>query len=409
MLYYAYQLHMDVFDPLRLAASGAARLMEAFSGADAVGGWRRVQAACEILSRARFTHVRPEFGIDSIVIDGEPVSVTEEKVAVTPFASLIRFRKSHASNGNGVVNPRLLVVAPLSGHFATLLKATIKTLLQDHDVYVTDWHNARDVAVSDGNFGFSEYVDHVIHFLEVIGPGAHVLAVCQPCVQVLAAAAVMAEDDNPACPRSMTLMAGPVDVRVNPSKVNELATSHPLSWFDTNLIETVPLGFRGMGRRVYPGFTQLTAFLSMNLERHGKAHESLYHHLVNGEVDEARTIKDFYDEYCAVLDLTAEFYLETLDIVFQRALLAQGKLFHHGRLVNPAAIRRTALLTVEGERDDICSLGQTAAAHDLCTSIKPFMKRHHMQTGVGHYGVFSGRKWEGQVYPLVRNLIVSTN
>ena len=240
-----------------------------------------------------------------------------------------------------------------------------------------------------------------------MGPGSHVVAVCQPCVQALAAAAIMAEDDNPAQPRSMTLMAGPIDCRVNPTKVNERATGKPISWFEQNLISHVPMRFPGAMRRVYPGFVQLTAFMSMNAERHIKAQVDLYRHMAKGEHEQAATIKSFYDEYFAVLDLTAEFYLETVQRVFQEYLLARGALDWNDRRVDPRAIRRTALFTVEGERDDICALGQTVAAHDLCSSLRPYRKKHYMQAGVGHYGVFAGKRWAGQIYPLVRNTILA--
>ena len=233
------------------------------------------------------------------------------------------------------------------------------------------------------------------------------MAVCQPCVQVLAAIATMAADGNPAQPLSMTLMAGPIDTRINPTRVNELATSKPIEWFRKHLIATVPMRYKGAGRKVYPGFVQLLAFTSMNLERHKKAHRDLHDHLVKGEVEQADAIRKFYDEYLAVLDLSADFYLETVQYVFQDALLAKAELDFRGRRVDLAAIRRTALLTVEGERDDICSLGQTIVAHDLCTGLRPYMKRHHMQAGVGHYGVFSGRRWETQIYPIVRNFVLS--
>jgi polyhydroxyalkanoate depolymerase len=240
-----------------------------------------------------------------------------------------------------------------------------------------------------------------------LGPRTHVLAVCQPCVQVLVAAAVMAQHKNPAQPASMTLMAGPIDTRINPTKVNELAMSKPMDWFEKNLISKVPSRLPGAGRKVYPGFVQLSAFLSMNMQRHVKAHRDLYDHLAEGEEEKAETIKAFYDEYFAVLDLAAEFYLETVQYVFQDALLPKGELTHRGEKVKPSAIKKTALLTVEGERDDICALGQTVAAHDLCSGLRPYLKRHHMQAGVGHYGVFSGRKWEGQIYPIVRNMILA--
>jgi poly(3-hydroxybutyrate) depolymerase len=299
----------------------------------------------------------------------------------------------------------VLLVAPLSGHFATLLRETARTLLQDHDVYITDWHNARDVPLRKGAFALDDYIDHMIRFLAAIGPGAHVVAVCQPCVAALAATAIMAEDDHPAQPLSLTLMAGPVDCRVNPTAVNTLAIGKPIEWFEKNLISHVPLPHAGFMRRVYPGFVQLTAFMSMNPERHKQAFRHMYEHLVEGEVEQARTIQNFYDEYLAVNDLPAEFYLETVEKVFQTFDLARGVLSYRGRTVNPAAIRRTALFTVEGERDDICSVGQTVAAHDLCPSIRPYLKTHHVQTGVGHYGVFSGKKWNQQIYPRVREVI----
>jgi polyhydroxyalkanoate depolymerase len=283
----------------------------------------------------------------------------------------------------------------------------VRTLLPDHDVYITDWHNARDASLKDGVFGFDDSVAYVIRFLEALGRGAHVVAVCQPCVQALAAAAVMAADGNPAQPRSMTLMAGPVDTRINPTKVNKLAMSKPISWFERNLIARVPRKYGGAGRRVYPGFVQLIAFVSMNINRHYNAHQELYENLARGELEKAQVIKTFYDEYFAVLDLPAEFYLETVGSVFQEARLPKGELMFRSGPVELREIRKTALLTVEGERDDICSLGQTAAAHELCASLKPHMKRHHMQAGVGHYGVFSGRPWEGQIYPLVRNMILA--
>lgn len=286
-----------------------------------------------------------------------------------------------------------------------MLRETARTLLQDHDVYITDLHNARDVSLKHGPFALDGYMDHMIRFLEAIGTGTHVVAVCQPCVAALAATAIMAEDDNPAQPRSLTLMAGPVDCRVNPTEVNTLATSKPIEWFEKNLISRVPMPHAGYRRRVYPGFVQLSAFMSMNPERHKQSFKDLYQHLVNGDVEKANVIRVFYEEYLAVNDLPAEFYLETVEKVFQTYDLPLGKLTYKGRTVNPAAIRRTALMTVEGERDDICSVGQTVAAQDLCSSIRPYMKTHHIQTSVGHYGVFSGRKWDQQIYPRVREMI----
>jgi poly(3-hydroxybutyrate) depolymerase len=300
------------------------------------------------------------------------------------------------------------LVAPLSGHFATLLRETARTLLQDHDVYITDWHNARDVALAHGGFSLDDYISYLIRFTEAVGPGTHMVAVCQPCVAALAATAVMAEDDNPAQPRSLTLMAGPVDCRVNPTEVNKLATSKPIDWFEKNLISHVPLPHAGFMRRVYPGFVQLSAFMSMNPERHKQSFRNIYEHLDHGRVEEAATIQEFYEEYLAVNDLPAEFYLETVGKVFQTYDLPRGVLTYQNRTVNPAAIRRTALMTVEGERDDICSVGQTVAAQDLCPNVRPYLKTHHIQTGVGHYGVFSGRRWNQQIYPRVRDHIHSS-
>lgn len=321
----------------------------------------------------------------------------------TAFGTLLHFRKD-----SEVLQPRVLVVAPLSGHFATLLRATVHTLLAEHDVYLTDWHNARDVPLAAGRFGLDEYTGHIMQFLEHLGPGVHLLAVCQPCVSALAATALMAQAGHAAQPRSLTLMAGPIDTRINPTRVNALATGKPMDWFERHLIATVPARYRGAGRRVYPGFLQLVAFMSMNLERHVKAHAEMYRQLTQGDFLEARETRTFYDEYFAVLDLAAEFYLETVKVVFQDHDLPRGRLRWRGEAVDPAAIRRTALLTVEGEKDDICSLGQTLAAHELCTSLRPYRKRHHMQAGVGHYGVFSGRRWQQQIYPIVRNLILSS-
>jgi poly(3-hydroxybutyrate) depolymerase len=404
MLYLAYQAHADLVEPAKTIARSSLAMLGAWGSQANVPIVRNMSAAYELIARAGLTHARPEYAIPAVMVGNREVEVTEEPVLTLPFGTLLRFKKDI-----DLEQPRVLVVAPLSGHFATLLRNTVRTLLPDHDVYITDWHNARDVSVEAGTFGFDDYVAYVIRFLEALGPGAHLVAVCQPCVQALAAVAVMAADGNAAQPASMTLMAGPIDTRVNPTKVNKLATGKPMSWFERNLIARVPWKYPGGGRRVYPGFVQLTAFVSMNINRHYNAHQELYEHLRNGEHEKAQVIKTFYDEYFAVLDLAAEFYLETVQWVFQEARLPKGELTYRGEPVDLKAIRKTALLTVEGERDDICALGQTASAHDLCTSLRPHMKRHHMQAGVGHYGVFSGRKWEGQIYPLVRNMILASD
>jgi poly(3-hydroxybutyrate) depolymerase len=398
MLYRAYQTHTDLLSPSRLAAqylgSGVWKSRPDRSAA------RRIAAAMEVYSHLRLTHTRPDYGIRSVSSEGTEVAVEEESALVAPFGTLLHFRKNTKT-----VQPKVLLAAPLSGHFATLLRETVRTLLRDHDVYLTDWHNARDVPLWNGGFGLDDYTRQLVRFLEAIGPGAHLVAVCQPCVAALAATALMAEDDHPAAPLSLTLMAGPVDCRINPTAVNKLATDRPIGWFERNLISRVPWPHTGMMRRVYPGFLQLSAFMSMNPDRHKEQFRKLYHHLVEGELEQAATIRDFYDEYLAVNDLPAEFYLETVERVFQTYDLARGALTVGERRVNPAAIRRTALMTVEGERDDICAVGQTVAAQDLCTNVRPYLKTHHLQAGVGHYGVFSGSKWNTQIYPRVREMI----
>jgi poly(3-hydroxybutyrate) depolymerase len=403
MLYQAYQTQSDLTSPLRLMAQGlgASLWMNQTEGSVL----RKMAASLEVLSRMRLTHSRPAYGIDSVKVGEREIAVAEHAVLTMPFGTLLHFEKQEPTAEH---QPKVLLVAPLSGHFATLLRETARTLLQDHDVYITDWHNARDVSLRHGAFGLDDYIDHMIRFTQTIGPGTHVIAVCQPCVAALAATAVMAEDDDPAQPRSLTLMAGPVDCRVNPTEVNKLAVSKPIEWFEKNLISHVPLPHKGYMRRVYPGFVQLSAFLSMNLDRHKQSFKDLYQHLVDGDVEKANIIRVFYDEYLAVNDLPAEFYLETVEKVFQTYDLPLGKLSYKDRIINPAAIRRTALMTVEGERDDICAVGQTVAAQDLCTSVRPYKKTHHVQTGVGHYGVFSGRRWNQQIYPRVRDMIHSS-
>jgi poly(3-hydroxybutyrate) depolymerase len=328
------------------------------------------------------------------------VAVQDEAVLTTPFATLLHFKKDTDRK-----QPKLLLVAPMSGHFATLLRNTVEVLLQDHDVYITDWHNARDMPLEAGVFGFDEYVEHVIKFLEFLGPRSHVVGVCQPTVAVLAAVSVMAEAQNPATPRSMTLMAGPIDTRSNPTKVNRLAKTKTIDWFEDKMIGVVPWRYAGAGRRVYPGFVQLSAFVSMNLDKHIGAHLKQFRNLAAGETEPAETHRAFYDEYLAVMDLPAEFYLETVKRIFMDHELPKGELHYKGQLVKPAAITKTFVLTVEGERDDICGLGQTAAALDLCSGLRPLLKRHHVQTGVGHYGVFSGRRWAQEIYPKVREVI----
>ncbi|WP_375197774.1 polyhydroxyalkanoate depolymerase [Sphingobium sp.] len=405
MLYSGYQVWNDMLAPARLGAQIA------LSFKDKIGpmaDWampRRMFALMDVFQGAKLTHQRPAYAIRQVESGNALVPVREEVAMDLPFGNLLHFAKDDVETAQ----PKVLVVAPMSGHFATLLRSTVNTMLRDHDVYITDWKNARDVPLSAGRFGFDDYVDYIMTFLKELGPGSHLVSVCQPCVPAMAAVALMSEDKDPATPRSMTLMGGPIDPRAAPTVVNELANEQSLEWFEKNLISMVPMRYAGRGRRVYPGFLQLSAFMSMNLERHGAAHRELYQMLADGKEVEADRIKNFYEEYFAVLDMTEEFYIETVDKVFQRTLLAKGELTYRGRKVNPGAIRHTALLTVEGEKDDVCAVGQTAAAHTLCTGLRPHLKRHHLQPGVGHYGVFSGSKWEKQVYPQVRNMILAMN
>jgi poly(3-hydroxybutyrate) depolymerase len=401
MMYHAYQTHSDLMWPVRTLSRLSLPFLEG-NGSDGpvLSAQRRAAAACKMMELAEVTHRRPAWQIDNVTVAGEPIPVTEEAVHVTPFATLLRFRKNASQ-----VQPKVLVVAPMSGHFATLLRDTVRTLLIDHDVHVTDWHNIRDVPLAEGRFGLDEYSDHIVTFLEAMGPGAHVVAVCQPCVAALAATAMMSEDGNAATPASLTLMAGPIDCRISPTAVNVLATSKPIDWFEKNLISTVPWRHGGAGRRVYPGFMQLSAFMSMNKERHADAFKAYYQNLVADEGEKAEVTRAFYAEYMAVSDLSADFYIETVRLVFQDYALPRGELTVHGRRIDLKAIRRTALITIEGEKDDICAIGQTLAAHDLCTSLRPYLRTHYVQAGVGHYGVFSGKRWQNQIYPVVRGVI----
>ena len=396
-----YQAQADMLQPMRaLARAGAAFARMTDLGSQTPAFMRQFAAGCGILEDAGMTHARPDYGIDTVRVGDADVAVTEEIALDTPFASLLHFRKDIPEQ-----QPRVLLVAPMSGHFATLLRGTVRTLLRDHDVYITDWKNARDVPLADGTFDLDSFVEHLILFMETVGPGGHLVAVCQPTVAALAAVAIMAEDNNRCQPRSMTLMAGPLDTRINPTKVNELAKSKPIEWFAENLIGTVPWRYKGGGRRVYPGFMQLTAFMSMNMDRHINAHVNQFHALAQRDRVKATAHRTFYQEYGAVMDLASEFFLETVQHIFQEHDLPLGNLTWRGRKVRPELIRRTALMTVEGERDDICAVGQTVVALDMCSGIRISMKRHHLQTGVGHYGVFSGRRWEQEVYPRVRAMI----
>jgi poly(3-hydroxybutyrate) depolymerase len=420
MMYQAYQNQMDLLAPWRSGAASAMKFLNILPQGIFESGFfdkatadrltskngpseklfGRLASAFELISRTSLTYARPEYAIGPVMVGNRELDVSEKVVFSTPFGSLLHFKKEGSP-----VQPQVLLVAPMSGHFATLLRQTVQTLLQDHDVFITDWHNPRDIPLSAGKFGLDEYTEHLITFMDQLGPKSHMIAICQPSVSALAAASIMSEDNHPARPASLTLMAGPIDTRISPTKVNEFAKSKPISWFENNLINFVPVQCKGAYRQVYPGFIQLTAFVSMNLDRHIKSHVDLADHLAKGETDKADVIKTFYDEYFAVMDLPADFYIETVRDVFQEHLLPQGKLTYKGRMVNPASIKRMGLMTVEGERDDICSLGQTLAAQDLCTGVRAYRKVHHMQAGVGHYGVFSGRRWNNEIYPLLRDFI----
>lgn len=325
---------------------------------------------------------------------------TIETIDTRPFGSLIRFRTAATAP-----QPRVLLVAPMSGHFATLLRGTVEALLDGHDVYVTDWADARDVPLHAGRFDLDDYIAYVMAYLRILGPDVHVIAVCQPAPAVLAAVALLAADDDPARPRSMTLMGGPVDVRVAPTAPTELAASKPLAWFDQTLTTQVPQWYAGAGRRVYPGFVQIGAFIAMNPDRHAVAYREIFEHLVCGEHAAADKQRAFYDEYLSVMDIPAEFYVQTVDEVFQRATLASGTMTWRGRPVDPAAIRDTALLTIEGELDDISAPGQTLAAHALCPNIPAERRENYLQPGAGHYGIFSGTKWRAEIEPRIAAFI----
>ena len=401
MLYGAYQAYDDALTPIRLMAEASFGMLDrswpVFGNPPLL---RRAAAALELISHAGLSHERPVFGIDAVTLAGERVPVTEEVVASDPFCNLVHFRKEGARD-----EPTVLVAAPLSGHFSTLLRGTVATLLPDHNVFLTDWANARDVPLLHGRFGFDDYVDLVIRFVRLLGPHLHVMAVCQPAVPVLAAIALLAAAGDPCQPASTILMGGPIDTRANPTAVNRFATAHSLDWFERKVVTTVPARYPGAMRRVYPGFLQLAGFLGMNWDRHVTAHWQMFRDLVQGDRESAAATRAFYAEYTTVMDLAADFYLETVKRVFHDQDLAQGRLVVRRNRVETAAIEQTALMTVEGERDDICGPGQTVAAQALCMGIPAAKKTHHLQPKVGHYGVFHGRRWQTETYPKVRAFI----
>lgn len=359
-----------------------------------------VASALDVFAHASAPRGKPEFGIGSVLVDGKTVPVSEEIVLRKPFGQLKRFRKEGVEGG-----PKLLMVAPMSGHYATLLRGTVERMVPGHDVYITDWRDAKLVSLADGGFDLDDYIDYLIAFLEHIGPGAHMLAVCQPSVPAYAAAALMSADKHPCRPKSLTMMGGPIDTRRAPTEVNTVATQRPYAWFERNVIATVPYHYPGGGRHVYPGFLQLAGFMAMNLGDHLTSHWEMFKHLVQGDGEGAEASKHFYEEYRSVCDMTAEFYLQTIDVVFQRHALPKGEMMHRGRRVDPAAIADVALLAIEGERDDISGVGQTKAALDISTGLPARLKKYHLAKGVGHYGIFHGSKWRNRIAPVLEDWI----
>jgi poly(3-hydroxybutyrate) depolymerase len=367
---------------------------------------KSVAAACELFERSTRRYGRPEWGISSTLVSGERVPVHISTIWERPFCKLIHFERAFEHPPKRP-QPKLLIVAPMSGHYPSLLRGTVEAFLPNHEVYITDWADARVVPVTDGPFSLDDYIDYVISILRTLGGDTHVVAVCQPSVPVLAAAALMEADEDPCVPVSMILMGGPIDTRINPTAVNALAEKRGIDWFRTHVITKVPFPNPGFMRDVYPGFLQLNGFVTMNLDRHIEAHKQLFLNLVRGDGDSAQKHKEFYDEYLAVMDLAAEFYLQTVDTVFIRHDLPRGQMTHRGRRVDPSAITRVALFTIEGEHDDISGIGQTEAAHRLCVNIPHDRKAHWLQPGVGHYGVFNGSRFRSEIAPRISDFVLS--
>ncbi len=361
---------------------------------------RKIAAASEVFERMTHRYAKPEFGLLDTIIDGKHVTIYEEVVLEKPFCNLIHFKKYGSPK-----QPRMLIVAPMSGHHATLLRGTVEALLPYLDVYITDWKDARNIPTSEGEFSLETYIDYTIDFTKALGPDVHLLAVCQPSVPVMVAAAVMNENKDPKAPRSMTLIGGPIDTRINPTKVNAMAEKKPLEWFKKNVITRVPMNYPGFMRRVYPGFLQLSGFMQLNLDRHITAHKDLFKHLVEGDGESAKAHRKFYDEYLAVADLPAEFYLDCIREVFQEHSLPKGEFMYKGKKVKPEAITTTGLLTLEGELDDISGVGQTEAAQTICKNLPKNKRHHYIQQGVGHYGIFNGRKFREHVVPIIVDFV----
>ncbi|NQV98420.1 MAG: polyhydroxyalkanoate depolymerase [Rhodospirillales bacterium] len=405
MLYQAYELTHAALTPYRALSQMAQYINSSIYNPVAYTPFgKSVSAFCNVFNTVTKRYGKPEWEISETERQGKTVPVDIETVLCTPFGDLINFQKTQSAK-RAATDPKVLLVAPLSGHYATLLRGTVKAMLPDHDVYVTDWRDARSVPLSIGKFDLEDHVETIIDFIRFLGPDVHVIAVCQPSVSVLAAVAVMAQNDDPCQPKSMTLMGGPIDTRINPTAVNSHAQTHDISWFKQNVITRVPFPHMGVMREVYPGFVQLSGFMTMNLDRHMDAHMDLYNHLVEGDGDSETQHRAFYDEYLSVMDLPAEFFLQTVQSVFLDHALAKGTMTHAGRKVDPGAIAKTALMTVEGEKDDICGVGQTGAAHGLCKNLSASKKLEFIQPGVGHYGVFNGRRWRDETQPKIAAFI----
>jgi poly(3-hydroxybutyrate) depolymerase len=406
MFYQLYEMNHAAVQPFR-AYADAVKLLYSnpLNPLTHTAFGRSVAAGAELFERTTRRYGKPKFGIDKTVVDWKPAAVHENIVWSRPFCNLIRFVKETPARKRP--EPKLLIVAPMSGHYATLLRGTVEAMLPHADVHITDWVDARMVPVTDGRFDLDDYIDYVIDMLHAMGPDTHVMAVCQPSVPVLAAAALMEARRDPLAPSTMTLMGGPIDTRKSPTAVNLLAEAKGIDWFRDNVIMQAPWPVPGFTREVYPGFLQLSGFMGMNLDRHISAHKEFFVHLVKNDGDSAEKHRDFYDEYLAVMDLTAEFYLQTVETVFIRHALPDGVMTHRGTPVEPAAIRSVALMTVEGENDDISGLGQTRAAHDLCVNISSDMRAHYMQPAVGHYGVFNGSRFRSEIVPRIVDFITS--
>jgi poly(3-hydroxybutyrate) depolymerase len=402
MLYNAYELQRNwMAGASAMATAGVELLQNPANPFAYFGGGPVLASALDVFAHAAAPRGKPAFGLDSTTIDGRTVPIIETIEAQKTFGQLKHFVRDGANEGD----PKLLIVAPMSGHFATLLRGTVERMLPGHDVYITDWRDARNVPLSQGGFDLDDYIDYLVGWLEHIGPGAHMLAVCQPSVPSYAAVSLMSASNHPCLPRTLTMMGGPIDTREAPTAVNTLAVERPLSWFKQNVVATVPMNYPGGGREVYPGFLQLAGFMSMNLGNHLLSHWAMFKHLVEGADESADATKRFYDEYRSVCDMTAEFYLQTVEHVFQKHSLPKGEFMHRGSLIDPGAITKVALLAVEGEKDDISGLGQTRAALKIATHLPETMKQYYVAPGVGHYGIFNGSKWRNVIAPVVEDWI----